>query len=178
MQVRELFRATLGSLYAFVARRAGGERELVEDVVQETWLRAVAAWRGSPSLPREPLAWLKTVARRLLLNHFRTQRRRPTVPLHGVLDSLLAPTPSERPAASALVPWALARIDDDDATLLEAFHLDGCSTRELAAARRTTERAIEGRLRRGRERMRAVLARIEDDPALPERLRPANGDAT
>ncbi len=76
-------------------------------------------------------------------------------------DSLLDEEPSParsgpaRPAASALVPWALAQLRDDDAALIEEFHLDGRSMRELAALRATTERAIEGRLRRARERLRA-----------------------
>jgi len=40
-----VFRETLPALYAFVARRVGGDHALAEDVVQEAWLRAVPAWR-------------------------------------------------------------------------------------------------------------------------------------
>ena len=43
--IPEVYRRTIGPLYAYVSRRCGGERTLAEDVVQETWLRAVDAWR-------------------------------------------------------------------------------------------------------------------------------------
>lgn len=36
-----MYRQTIRPLYAYVSRRCGGDRALAEDVVQETWLRAV-----------------------------------------------------------------------------------------------------------------------------------------
>src|SRR5262245_24953006 len=162
------FRATLPELYAFVARRTGGERTLAEDVTQETWLRAVQAWR-TKGLPSEPIAWLKTTARNLVLNHFRDARRRPLARVE--LDLERQPMPSggdgsggdatgeERVAA---MQHALARMRPADAQLIEAFHLDGCSTRELAATHRTSERAIEGRLHRARAKLKQVLGQLGD----------------
>ena len=44
--IRHLYRDTIDDLYGFVSRRSGGDRALAEDVTQETWLRAVKAWRG------------------------------------------------------------------------------------------------------------------------------------
>ncbi len=70
-----LFRETLPELYAFVARRCDGDRARAEDVTQETWLRALEAWR-SEGLPRVPLAWLKTTAANLLSNERRRASRR------------------------------------------------------------------------------------------------------
>lgn len=177
------FRATLPELYAFAARRTGGERTLAEDVVQETWLRAVAAWRKS-GLPREPLAWLKTTARHLLLNHYRTQQRRPSIAVEpSALAELIAAPASElaesaAPAdstladdpltaafrsasgAAAAVQWGLARLAPDEAQLLEAFHLEGDSTRALAGRLGLSERAIEGRLHRARAKLRRELAAL------------------
>jgi DNA-directed RNA polymerase specialized sigma24 family protein len=34
-------RATIGPLYAYVSRRVGGDVSLAEDVVQDTWMRAI-----------------------------------------------------------------------------------------------------------------------------------------
>ncbi len=152
------FRATLPDLYAFVARRVGGERALAEDLVQETWLRAVDTWRKRGA-PREPIAWLKTTARHLLLNHLRTQSRRPTVALDR--DPLAGdPTGAANVWSSddaARVQWGLARLGSGDAELIEAFHLEGHSTRELAQQRGLSERAIEGRLHRARAKLRRLL---------------------
>jgi len=52
-----LFRATLPELYAFAAKRAGGDRALAEDVTQEAWLRAPEAW-SARGVPAQPLAWV------------------------------------------------------------------------------------------------------------------------
>jgi len=51
--IRRVYRETIDPLYAYVSRRCGGNRDLAEDVTQETWLRAVRDWRakGLPSSP-------------------------------------------------------------------------------------------------------------------------------
>jgi DNA-directed RNA polymerase specialized sigma24 family protein len=54
-QVRRIYRETLDDFYAVVSRRCDGDRELTEDVVQETWLRAVRAWRSN-GIPERPMA--------------------------------------------------------------------------------------------------------------------------
>ena len=54
------YRESVHPLFEYVSRRCGGDRSLAEDVVQETWLRAVVAWEKS-GFPETPLAWLKTV---------------------------------------------------------------------------------------------------------------------
>ena len=77
-----IYRETVQELYRFVSRRSGGSRELAEDVTQETYLRAVREWR-SGRRPDVPLAWLQTVARNLLLNHYR--RKTPRRNTRGVL---------------------------------------------------------------------------------------------
>jgi DNA-directed RNA polymerase specialized sigma24 family protein len=50
-----VYRETLRPLYAFVSRRVGGDRGLAEDLVQETWMRALDAWPAS-GLPDDPTA--------------------------------------------------------------------------------------------------------------------------
>jgi DNA-directed RNA polymerase specialized sigma24 family protein len=46
------------------------------------------------------------------------------------------------------------------AELLEAFYFEEQSVREIAAARRLSERAVEGRLRRARNKLKKVLKRL------------------
>src|SRR5258705_1179575 len=69
-QLRRIYADTIDTLYGYTSRRCGGQRELAEDVTQEVWLRAVRDWRRTGS-PDNPLAWLTTVARNLILNHLR-----------------------------------------------------------------------------------------------------------
>ena len=149
-----VYRETVNELYEFVSRRAGGSRELAEDVTQETYLRATTTWprRG---LPDCPLAWLQTVARNLLLNHY---RRRQPEPLDSTdIDTVLGSAATDGTEAAALVCWGLARVSPRHARVLEAFYIDEKPVRSIAADFGVTERAIEGRLRRARRALKKLL---------------------
>jgi RNA polymerase sigma-70 factor (ECF subfamily) len=151
------YRKSIAPLYAFVSRRVGGDRGLAEDIVQETWMRALDAWprRGAPD---EPLAWLQQVARNVLVSHFRKMRPQAVDPATlDIADDRFAP---ETPDAAALVNWGLARLRRSQAELLAAFHLEGRSVAEIAADRGLSERAVEGRLRRARIKLRTKLNRL------------------
>jgi DNA-directed RNA polymerase specialized sigma24 family protein len=56
---------------------------------------------------------------------------------------------------------ALARLPLPQVRLLEAFHFERRPIAEIAAAQGLSERAVEGRLRRARQRLRHE---IESDP--------------
>lgn len=152
------YRECVEPLYAYVSRRCGGDRPLAEDVTQETWLRAVVAWKGS-GLPDKPLAWLRTVARNLIINYY---RRAPSISIEAL------PPDWERrylgngigwdsPDHASAVNWGLARLRPAQARLLEAFHLEGLRVGEIASELGVSERAVEGRLRRARAKLRKKL---------------------
>jgi RNA polymerase sigma-70 factor (ECF subfamily) len=69
----DTYRSTVRPLYAYVSRRVGGDISLAEDVVQDTWMRAMGDWPRK-GIPAEPLAWLIRVARNTLISNFRRQR--------------------------------------------------------------------------------------------------------
>jgi len=152
------YRDAVHPLYQFVSLRCGGDRALAEDVTQETWLRAVKAWRKD-GLPDSPLAWLKTVARNLLSNHF---RRVPMISLEALPAGWKGQLSEngedwKAPDHAAVLAWGLARLKPSQARLLEAFHLDAESVRDIASEMRLSERAVEGRLRRARLKLRKQL---------------------
>jgi RNA polymerase sigma-70 factor (ECF subfamily) len=156
-------------LYAFVSRRVGGNRALAEDIVQETWLRAVATWsrRGVADQPR---AWLLRVARNLLASHFRAQRPQTVDPLGLDLedDRLTLQTPDQ----AALVGWGMARLRRYQAEILEWFYFEGMSTSEIASQLGLSERAVEGRLRRARQKLKRhikpYVIDVTDSSAIPQ----------
>lgn len=158
--IRCIYRETVNDLFAFVSRRCDGDRELAEDVTQETWLRAVKAWRND-GVPERPLAWLCTVSARVLSNH----RRRPAAQRFedGMGDAIPAPPPSDHDAASraSVVRTALARLPVWQLRLLRAFHFERRPVAEIAAHMGISERGVEGRLRRARQKLRRE---IESDP--------------
>lgn len=161
-----LHRELVPELFRCVSRRVGADRTLAEDLVQETWLRALESWR-TKGLPADPGAWLRTAAFNLTRNHFR--RVAPTQ-----LDETHAhPAASQDEFArerSALVQRALARLDEAQAELLVARHFDGVALAQLALAHRTSERAIEGRLHRARHALAEVLRRAVPAGTAPERI--------
>src|SRR6202158_2870863 len=93
---------------------SAGEREGIEDLVQDTFVRAFASldsFRGESTLR----TWLFTIERRLMLDRRRAERRsRETVPVeeadhvseYGALDSMIAEEAQEkvRKSLEALSP--------------------------------------------------------------------------
>lgn len=160
-RILAVYRETVDPLYAYVSRCTGGDRALAEDVTQEAWLRAVREWqRRGP--PERPLAWLVTVARNLLASYYR--RRRPSQLDSALADEALAavePGGDTTPAdTAAVVGAALARLPAAEAQLLEAFHFEDRRITQIAESRGISERAVEGRLRRARLRLRRELQSI------------------
>jgi RNA polymerase sigma-70 factor (ECF subfamily) len=152
-----LYRQTIRPLYAFVSRRVGGDTGLAEDLVQDVWMRALDDW-ARKGLPREPLAWLLRVAHNTLVSHFRKLRPEPIDPASiDIEDERLSPVTAE---TAAVVGWGLAQLSRSHADLLEAFYFDGQTVDEIARQRSMSARAVEGRLRRAREKLRKTLARV------------------
>ena len=153
----ETYRDTIHPLYQFVSRRAGRSRQLAEDITQETYLRAVVQWRnGRP--PDNALAWLQTVARNLLLNHYR--RKNPESLEGSSVECVLEAAPVDGPDAAALVYWGLARLGRRPRRVLEAFYIEGKSMRTIATDLGVSERAVEGRLRRARQALKDRLTPV------------------
>ena len=152
-----LYRQTIRPLYAYVSRRVGGDAGLAEDLVQDVWMRALDDW-SRKGLPREPLAWLLRVARNTLVSHFRKLRPEPIDPASiEIEDGRFSPLSSE---TAAVVGWGLAQLSRSHADLLEAFYFDGDTVEEIARQRSMSERAVEGRLRRARAKLKETLARV------------------
>src|ERR1043166_1197500 len=157
-QLGQIYDESSDALYRYASRRCGGDRALTEDVVQETWLRAVREWRRWGA-PRRPLPWLLTVARNLIVNHF---KRRGAVPLDDVepLEVLAAVDENsvdDSTEIASVVSHALTLLPQGEARLLEEFHYDHYKVAQLAERYGISERAVEGRLRRARERLRRTL---------------------
>jgi RNA polymerase sigma-70 factor (ECF subfamily) len=156
--LERIYDHTIVELYGYVSRRCGGRRELAEDITQETWFRALRHWRER-GVPENQLGWLTTVARNLVTSYFR--RHQPAALDDVSPDEILAAVEADAVAESAevasLVTQALDRIPEAEAKLLETFHYDRMKMSQLAALYGISERAVEGRLRRARERLRREL---------------------
>lgn len=149
-----LYRETVRPLYGYTAKRTGGDRALTEDIVQETYLRALDSW-GPRALPDAPLAWLMRVARNLLIDHLRHMKK--AVPAEWGSAAGSEPGTAGDEFVSLELFLALTSLGRKKAAVLEAFYYDGKSVREIAAERGLSEKAVEGLLRRARQALKALL---------------------
>jgi RNA polymerase sigma factor (sigma-70 family) len=150
----KLFAAHYWTVRGYVLRRSPGS--VVEDVVADTFL---VAWRRLDSVGDDPLPWLLGVARRLLANQYRADRRRGA--LAARLQSLI-PGQSlgwEPPAdMSGKLAAAMASLSarEREALLLVAW--EGLEPNRAAQAAGCTPAAFRVRLHRARQRVAGQLA--------------------
>jgi RNA polymerase sigma-70 factor (ECF subfamily) len=150
----KIYRETVHPLYGYTARRTGGIQELTEDIVQESYLRALDNWKQK-SMPESPLAWLKRVARNILIDFLRQKKWESKVNLNNVSDAGQR-TPRDQ-IKSLEMFLAISSLGKKKAGILEAFYFDGRSVREIADMKKISERAVEGQLRRARQSLKTIL---------------------
>ncbi len=154
-----VYRSTVKPLYAYISCRTR-ERELTEDTVQEAYTRAITHWRQRGK-PRIPLAWLKTVARNILISYYRRIKHKSLEAIACDLeDKSWIP---ESKDSTALLYLGLAHLKKGQANLLETFYFDGLSIHEIATTLGLSERAVEGRMRRAKLKLKKYLQRRSTD---------------
>ena len=134
------------------------DRSLAEDLSQETFARAWAAWEDQRD-EKALKAWLFTIARN---EHARTyERKRLDVDAEADLDQVVSRTAVD-PALGLDVRRAFALLPEAYREPLLLQVLGGLSSAEIAASLESTEDAVNMRLSRARRAMRDLLG---DSPA-------------
>lgn len=152
----QLYREQGRSILAYALRRVE-DPEDAADVVAETFL---VAWRRLGEVPVDSGArlWLYAVARRVIANRNRAERRRTR--LGERLAESLRTELATRPAPggeAAEVLRAMGELGDEDRELLLLVSWEGLSPGEAAAVLGVSSLAARSRLHRARRRLRALL---------------------
>jgi RNA polymerase sigma-70 factor (ECF subfamily) len=136
---RMLLKSLAAHLRGYFARRVGAGA--AEDLVQET-LIAIHAKRETydPALPFT--AWVYGIARYKLIDEYRREKRRATVPLEEAPE-LFTEAELESAAARRDVEKLLAKLPEAKRALLKAVKLDGLSVAEAAAKTGMSEGAVK-----------------------------------
>jgi RNA polymerase sigma factor (sigma-70 family) len=155
-----LYRGQARAILAYALRRMD-DTEDAADVVAETFL---VAWRRLDEVPSDGEAklWLFGVARRVIANRHRAERRRTRLAqrLAESLRTELATRPAPAGEAGEILR-AMAGLGDDDRELLLLVSWEELSPGEAAQVLGISSLAARSRLHRARRRLRALLEQGE-----------------
>ena len=156
-------------LFAFAWRYVQNPTD-AHDLVAETFVR-LHQQRARLRPDTKLSAWLFTTLSNLCHNHYRWRRRHPSVSLDAPIDdgeapaheavASDAPLPNaamEHDEAFAAVRAAVDRLPHDLKLTILLHHFERLSYREIGAITGCSERGVETRLYRARQRLREELA--------------------
>src|SRR5882757_7560853 len=169
--VDHLFRHEAGKMIAVLTRIFGIHNlELVEDTVQETFLKALQMWKYPP-VPDNPSAWLMQVARNRTIDLVRRQQK-----LSGISEELASRLQSdtEHTIDQFFLDTEIAdsqlrmiftcchpALNPEDQVALTLKTVSGFGVQEIAKALVSNEATIQKRLYRAKEYIRQHSIRFE-----------------
>jgi RNA polymerase sigma-70 factor, ECF subfamily len=158
-EVREAYAAHAGELYGFAVRSLG-DRQMAEEAVQDTFLRA---WRAGDRFDPEIgslRTWLFAILRNVVIDLGRAQASRPVAT--GDLPDM-----GHEPLEEMLVTWqveeALRRIGEQHRRVLAETYLRGRPYAEVAAELGVPEGTIKSRVYYGLRALRNALEEMGYD---------------
>lgn len=143
----QLYDRYVDAIYRYVYYRVGTP-QLTEDLVSETFLRALRRIRTFRWQGADFGAWLTTIARNLIADHYKSSRYKLEVPTAQLLDYL----PDSAPGADALVLdreatgrllEAVRKLPSDQQECVVLRFLQGRSVAETAAVMRRGDGAVK-----------------------------------
>lgn len=162
-RLRELTPQVLGALV-----RRGNDFAAAEDAVQEALIEAHRAWVHE--LPREPKAWLLTVAQRKLVDAQRSEAARRGREDRVALEP--APGPAERSDDTLLLMFMCCHpaLSPASAVALTLRAVGGLTTREIAEAFLVPEATMAQRISRAKRTVAGQSFRTPADIAVVLRV--------
>jgi RNA polymerase sigma-70 factor (ECF subfamily) len=154
-ELRRLHDAHAGAVWRYVVHLTG-DRAAADDTVQETLLRA---WRDPRILKQDPSttrSWLFTVARHLVIDDYRSARRRHEL----TVDELPERSVEDRTDAlfeSLLIEEALASLSFEHRAVIVRAYYGGRSIAEVAEEFEIPEGTVKSRLHYGLRALRLAL---------------------
>lgn len=170
-----LYRELYGPICGYVARRVQNPEDAAE-VIAETF---ATLWRRLDSCPAgdDLRPWLFGVARRVLANQRRGERRRSALAERLMAGRDLSPAFLITAGADSRVARAFAALSETDREVLSLLAWEGLSREELSAVLGVSGPVVRLRIHRARRRFRAALDREAQIPTVVSRaaLRIAEG---
>lgn len=152
-----LYRNFADRLFAHVLRLTNYDRGWTEDVVQETLIRA---WQHAGTLTREPgmlKGWLLTVARRIVIDGWRSRQARPQEV--ELLRPELAGCPDETDQSLSVmvIIEVIGGLSEEHRSAIYHTYVKGLTVREAARAMNIPEGTVKSRLHKAMKLIRQAL---------------------
>ncbi|MBS1661610.1 MAG: sigma-70 family RNA polymerase sigma factor [Bacteroidetes bacterium] len=180
--VDHLFRHEAGKMIAVLTRIFGiSNLELVEDTVQETFLKALQVWKYG-QLPDNPSGWLMQVARNRTIDLIRRQQKmaglseelaeRLGASTESAIQQFFLDTEIADSQLRMIFACCHPALNQEDQVALTLKTVSGFGVQEIARALLSTNSAIQKRIYRAREyiRQESVSFEIPVGPELVRRL--------
>ena len=151
--VEALFADHGSAVLSYLARRVASPEDAA-DLLSETIL---VAWRRRTNVPAPPndRPWLYGVARNVLANHHRSNRRRDAATL--ALANLVSQVSVPAPEVSLDVRHALASLEPLDREIVTLSAWEALTSGEIARVVNLPAPTVRGRLARARAVVRSAL---------------------
>jgi len=171
--IARLYEAHVDGLYTFIYYRVGRDTSLAEDVVQETFARALSKQADYDPARGSVGSWLTVLSRNVIRDHLRAHKRSDElVAVWDRIDATLAqtfaamaeqPLPGEvleRAETRDLVHMAVANLPEQYRTALTRKYVDGESLETLARELGISVDATKSLLARARRAFRDTFATV------------------
>jgi RNA polymerase sigma-70 factor, ECF subfamily len=156
--ITALYQAYRAPLLVFVLRLTGRDRQLAEDVVQETMVRA---WRAAGRLDlSEPslMPWLAAVARRIVIDEHRRRRARPAETGEGAVADLTVDDDTSATELRVAVADALGQLTSSHRQVLNETFLRDQTASQAAATLGIPVGTVKSRVHYALRGLQVVLA--------------------
>ena len=159
----EFYERFSGRLYGLLLFLTSGQEQIAREILQITMIKVARKFRVFEN-ESALWAWLSRIARNALVDYVRDQSRLPK-PVSVELLGLTVYAPGA--AEAELLEWlecGLSELDQGERVLVESVYFQRRRQRDLAGECGTTQKAIESKLARIREKLRQfVLQRIKNE---------------
>jgi RNA polymerase sigma-70 factor, ECF subfamily len=152
---RALYDEHATALMAYVQRLLHGDRQLAEDIVQETMLRA---WRSAGQVPpRARRRWLFSTARHLVIDAYRARKARPVEVSPELMDTVVEDDGLDLALDTMLLTDALRALSAEHRAVLFDCYFRGQSAAQIAAERRLPPGTVRSRIHYALRALRLAL---------------------
>jgi RNA polymerase sigma-70 factor (ECF subfamily) len=151
---RALYDEHAPALKAYVQRMLHGDRQLAEDIVQETMIRA---WRSAGQVPpRARRPWLFRTARNLVVDSYRARKARPTEVSPEGLEAAVDDDLDQALDSLLLIDALRALSPEHRAVIFDAYYR-GQTSAQIAAARGLPPGTVRSRIHYALQALRLAL---------------------